>query len=107
MSRPVWNVHIARTLAGRRLLAQRAQSERYVASDKNTHSTLIPHGASRLPAVDIEAYNIELKDDEGFVGDRANKGAFRQFIDEWRKPLAELGQDPFGDADSTELTKKK
>jgi ROK family len=78
-----------------------------VASDKNIHSTLIPHGASRLPAVDIEAYNVELKDDEGFVGDRANKGAFRQFLDEWRKPLQELGHDPFGDAASTELTKKK
>jgi hypothetical protein len=48
-----------------------------------------------------------LKDDEGFVGDRANKGAFRRFLDEWRKPLREIGQDPFGDAETTELTKKK
>src|SRR5947209_5528083 len=79
----------------------------YVASKKNTHSTLVPHGTARLPAVNVEAYNVELKDDEGFIGDRANKGAFRQLIDEWRKPLRELGQDPFGDAATTELTKKK
>jgi hypothetical protein len=48
-----------------------------------------------------------LKDDEGFIGDRANKGAFRGFIDEWRKPLHEIGQDPFGDTSSHTLTKKE
>jgi hypothetical protein len=75
--------------------------------ESRPHATLTPHGASRLPAVDVEAYNIELKDDEGFVGDRANKGAFRGFIDEWRKPLRAIGQDPFGDISSETLTKKK
>jgi hypothetical protein len=75
--------------------------------DESRPSTLTPHGASRLPAVDVEAYNIELKDDEGFVGDRANKGAFRGFIDEWRKPLQAIGEDPFGDISSDTLTKKK
>jgi putative SOS response-associated peptidase YedK len=48
---------------------------------------LAAYGALRLPAVDLEAYNVELKDDEGYVRDRANKGAFRRFIDEWRKRL--------------------
>jgi hypothetical protein len=28
------------------------------------------------------AYNVELKDDGGFIGDRANKGAFAGFVDE-------------------------
>jgi hypothetical protein len=51
---------------------------------------------SRLPAVDVEAYNVELKDEEGFVGDRANKGAFAGFLEEWRKPLHAIGQDPLG-----------
>jgi hypothetical protein len=55
----------------------------------------------------VEAYNIELKDDERFVGDRANKGAFRRFIDEWRKPLHAIGEDPFGDISSDTLPKKK
>ncbi len=62
---------------------------------------LTPHGALRLPAVDIESYNTELKDDEGFVGDRAKRsGLFRRFIEEWRKPLREIKQDPFGDTSS-------
>jgi hypothetical protein len=77
-----------------------------MANDSSPQPPLTQHGALRLPAFDMEAYNTELKDDEGFVGDRANKGAFRRFLDEWRKPLHEIGQDPFGDAETTELTKK-
>ncbi len=64
------------------------------------------HGATRLPAVDVESYNIELKDDEGFVGDRASKGAFRALIENWRKPLRELGRDPFS-GPSSALTRKR
>jgi hypothetical protein len=41
--------------------------------------------------VDVESYNIELTDDEGFMRDRASKGAFRRFIEEWHKPLREIG----------------
>jgi predicted NBD/HSP70 family sugar kinase len=70
-------------------------------------TSLTAHGMSRLPAVDVEAYNVELKDEEGFVGDRANKGAFAGFLDEWRKPLHAIGQDPFGDASSEALSRKK
>jgi hypothetical protein len=33
------------------------------------------HGSHRLPAVDIDSYNVELKDNEEFIGDRASKGA--------------------------------
>ena len=66
-----------------------------------------PHGATRLPAVDVESYNVELKDDEGFVGDRASKGAFRAIIEHWRKPLRELGHDPFGEDSSDTITKKR
>jgi hypothetical protein len=68
---------------------------------------LAAHGASRLPAVEVESYNVEIKDDEGFVGDRASKGAFRTFVENWRKPLREVGHDPFGDEPSSELTKKR
>src|SRR5262249_49758719 len=45
-------------------------------------------------------------DDEGFVGDRASKSAFRRFIEKWRKPLREIGQDPFGEERSEILTKQ-
>src|SRR3954466_1394349 len=65
------------------------------------------HGARRLPSVDVDSYNVELKDDEGFLGDRASRGAFRQIIENWRKPLRKSGHDPFGDEASDEISKKK
>ncbi len=64
------------------------------------------HGAERLPAVEVDSYNVEIKDDEGFIGDHASKGAFRDIIENWRKALRKNGEDPFGDADSKDLTKK-
>jgi len=64
------------------------------------------HGATRLPAVDIDSFNLELKDEEGFLGDRASKGAFRKIFDRWRKPLRKTGKDPFGDLPSEEISKK-
>src|ERR1700677_3830463 len=65
------------------------------------------HGATRLPSVDLDSYNVELKDDEGFIGDRASKGAFRGIIENWRDALRKLGEDPLGEDESEELTKKK
>lgn len=67
---------------------------------------LAAHGSVRLPAVTVESDNAELKDEEGFVGDRANKAVFREFIDEWRKPLRAIGHDPFGGEDSKSVPKK-
>ncbi|MBX9711185.1 MAG: ROK family protein [Xanthobacteraceae bacterium] len=64
------------------------------------------HGASRLPSVDIDSYNIELKDEDGFLGDRASKGAFHEILDEIRKPLKKADEDPFGDKPSENLSKK-
>jgi hypothetical protein len=51
------------------------------------------HGARRLPSVDVDSYNVELKDDEGFLGDRASKGAFRDIIESWRSALRKVGAD--------------
>jgi ROK family len=64
------------------------------------------HGATRLPSVDVDSFNIELKDEDGFVGDRASKGAFRAIFDKWRKHLGKSGEDPFGDAPSDKISKK-
>ena len=50
-----------------------------------------------LPAVEVDSYNLELKDDEGFLGDRASRQAFHDILENWRKPLRKLGEDPFGD----------
>jgi hypothetical protein len=64
------------------------------------------HGAARLPSVEVDDYNVELKDDEGFIGDRASKGAFRDIITNWRKAMADVGVDPLGEEDSETLSKK-
>ena len=65
------------------------------------------HGARRLPSVDVDSYNIELKDENGFLGDRASKGAFQKILDGWRKPLRKHGGDPFGDKSSESLSKSE
>ena len=66
-------------------------------AEANGKSTGIArHGASRLPSVDVDSFNVELKDDEGFLGDRASKGAFRKILDAQRKPLKKNGDDPLG-----------
>jgi hypothetical protein len=65
------------------------------------------HGATRLPSVDLDSYNIELKNDEGFLGDRASKGAFREIIHNWRKALRQTGGDPLGDEVGDALSKKE
>jgi hypothetical protein len=64
-----------------------------------------PHGSHRLPAVDVDSYNVELKDNEGFIGDRVSRGAFRNMIDRIRKILRKSGDDPLGEEESDELSK--
>ena len=61
-----------------------------------TTTGIARHGATRLPSVDVDSFNIELKDDDGFLGDRASKGAFRKILDTLRKPLKKNGEDPLG-----------
>src|SRR3954449_11363685 len=77
-----------------------------MAEDTLTTTGIGRHGATRLPSVDLDSFNIELKDDEGFLGDRASKGAFREILERWRKPLRKTGEDPFGDEPSDKISKK-
>jgi len=72
-----------------------------------TLSPVAAHGAARLPSVEVDSYNVELKDDEGFLGDRASKGAFNNIVDNWRKVLRRSGGDPFGDTPTQDLSKKQ
>ena len=51
------------------------------------------HGASVLPSVTIDSYNLEVEDEDGFIGDKASKGAFWECVDKWRKTLGEMGED--------------
>src|SRR6201990_1720027 len=77
-----------------------------MAEDVITTTGIANHGGGRLPSVDVDTFNIELKDEEGFLGDRASKGAFRKIFDRWRKPLRKSGKDPFGDVPSEKISKK-
>src|SRR6478672_504654 len=77
-----------------------------MAEDTLTTSGIGKHGANRLPSVDVDSFNLELKDEDGFLGDRASKGAFRKILDGWRKPLRKSGEDPFGDEPSDQISKK-
>lgn len=78
-----------------------------MATDELVKATgIAQHGASRLPSVDVDSFNIEIKDEDGFLGDRASKGAFREILEEWRKPLRKSGEDPFGDEPSDKISKK-
>jgi predicted NBD/HSP70 family sugar kinase len=72
-----------------------------------TLPTVAAHGAARLPSVEVDSYNAELKDDEGFIGDRASKSAFRAILENWRKPLRKAGKDPFGDEASEDISRKE
>ena len=65
------------------------------------------HGAKRLPSVEVDSYNLEIKDEEGFVGDKASRGAFHAMLDKWREPLVKLGVDPLGDRPAEEMQKKE
>ena len=77
-----------------------------MAEDLIATTGIAGHGASRLPSVDVDSFNIELKDEDGFLGDRASRRAFREILDSWRKPLRKAGEDPFGEEPSDEISKK-
>ena len=76
-------------------------------SDQTTLPAGVTHGATRLPSATVESYNVEVKDDDGFVGDRANKAAFRDLLEKWRKVMRKGGEDPLGDKDTDAIAKKR
>jgi hypothetical protein len=76
-----------------------------MAEDVVTTTGIARHGATRLPSVDVDSFNIELKDDDGFLGDRASKGAFREILDSLRKPLKKNGDDPLGSKSAEAIAK--
>src|SRR5436190_23072226 len=83
------------------------RARRAFMSDTITIPALGRHGAKTLPAVEVDSYNLELKDDEGFLGDRASRQAFHAILENWRKPLRKLGEDPFGETPSDDLSRPK
>jgi len=65
------------------------------------------HGAEELPGLILKSHNLEIQDEEGFVGDRASGRAFRARLDELRAQVSEADKDPLGNKPSKELTKKQ
>jgi predicted NBD/HSP70 family sugar kinase len=74
---------------------------------KDEKTQLPTHGAAVLPSVRVDSYNVEVQDEDGFLGDKASKGAFAEILDKWRKVLKEGDQDPLGDKPTDEVSKKK
>ena len=59
-----------------------------MANSKDEQQTQLPtHGAAVLPSVKVDSYNLEIEDEDGFLGDKANRDAFWDILDKWRKPL--------------------
>ncbi|HVH43917.1 MAG TPA: hypothetical protein VM925_16300 [Labilithrix sp.] len=65
-------------------------------------------GAPKLPLVEVDTYNEELRKDGAFLGDRATRRAFRAILEDWRDRVrAIVEQDPLGEQSGTKLSKKR
>ncbi|HEX5779446.1 MAG TPA: ROK family protein [Xanthobacteraceae bacterium] len=65
------------------------------------------HGASVLPDVLVESYNVELRKKRRFVGDRANKKAFAALVEKWRKLVEDKSDEKLHELSFKKLNKKK
>ena len=65
------------------------------------------NGAAALSGIDVDAYNAELRDADGFIGDRASNHAFREILEDWRERLRKVGDDPLGEVETEALGKKE
>ncbi|AMJ62080.1 ROK family protein [Bosea sp. PAMC 26642] len=63
------------------------------------------HGAAELPSVVVTSYNLEIRDQDGFIGDKASRGAFVDHLDALRQHLRKSGEDPL-DGDTAAISKK-
>jgi hypothetical protein len=68
---------------------------------------LLEHGGAQLPSVTVDAYNAELRQANGFVGDRASRRGFTGILDDWREKLRRVGVDPLGKVPSDKVGRKK
>ncbi len=66
----------------------------------------LEHGGTILPAVQVDAYNAELREANGFVGDRASRRGFINIVDDWRDRLRRVSDDPLGDVPTEKISKK-
>jgi hypothetical protein len=72
------------------------------------HGHISPvHGARELPGVTIDDYNAELRDVDGYIGDRASSRAFRAILDDWRDRLGQVGDDPLGNERAENVDRRR
>jgi predicted NBD/HSP70 family sugar kinase len=76
-----------------------------MASFPNDEPAQGPHGAHRLLSVRIDGYNADLKDDGGFIGDRASGRAFKAILEDERERVNNGSSDPFGGVPTDNLDK--
>lgn len=81
------------------------KDKKELAQDSASPGPILGHAAKTLPAVTVDTYNEELRDEEGFVGDRASGRAFRAILDDWRELVRKQGDDPFGDTPTERIRK--
>jgi hypothetical protein len=62
------------------------------------------NGAAHLALVTVDTYNADLSTEDGFLGDRASRRAFREILLDWR---GRLQVDPIGEDEDKEISKKK
>lgn len=63
----------------------------------------MPHGAADLPVARVESHSLEIREDGGFLGDKASETAFRELLDLWRDRLADARSTPFGEGPTEEI----
>lgn len=73
---------------------------------KSSETSLFQHGSNQHEAVTVDAYNSELKDADGFIGDKASKRAFVHILERRREQTRQVAADPLGDSPTEELRKK-
>jgi predicted NBD/HSP70 family sugar kinase len=90
-------------------MATRKKAERTEekSQDQKQAAGIGVHGAEELPPVLVKSYNLEVRDEEGYIGDRASGRAFRALLDEVRAQVSEVAEDPLGDKPTKELSKKQ
>ncbi|WP_331376755.1 ROK family protein [Sinorhizobium chiapasense] len=76
-------------------------------ANEKSNGALLTHGGEDLPSVTVDGYNIELRSSDGFLGDKANKYAFQEKLEAWRKRVRRGGDDPLGKTPTSELSKKQ
>src|SRR4051794_12416063 len=91
----------------RRTFLARNQSAGAMPDPVTERSPFAGHGATSLTSVVVGSYNEELRDGNGFLGDRASKRAFNTILQDWRELLRKRGDDPFGDTPSDQISRKK